>query len=704
MAKTNKVYVSASDPNAGSSVIVLSLLGALSKRVGRIGFFKPVSRGKENTDATLMKAVYGLEPSTSQMCPLSIAESRQLMARDEEGKMLDRICAAYDVIRGTSDLVVLEGINYQRSISAFDMDINAAVAARLGAPVVLVAGASSPKGPVSPEELTTSVISAWSSFQEKGCDLVGVVVNRVSRDSSTADGEEYVKALEKENITVLGAVPDLAYLAMPRLAQIVEGLSAEVLSGGAFLENIVTKTLVAAMEPRNFVKWLRYDHTLVVCPGDREDTVLALALTQKSRQHRRISGLVLTGGLRPDQAILDLVGANGDSEFPILSVEKDTYDTVSAIRGLSVRIGPDDKDKIYTACSAVEHYVDQSKLWEKLEFSKSQPANAGSFLERIVSKAKERNKTIVFPEGEESRTIRAVSRLAQGKVLQPVLLGNPDKINACAKSEGVSLEGVGIEDPFASDQRERYGELVHELRKHKRGGMTMETALQWVDSSPINYGVAMVHCGAADGLVAGAIHSTGDTIRPAFQIIGVRPDVGIASSVFLMVFKNRVLAYGDCAIIPNPNAQELASIAIAGAHTARTFGIDPRVAMLSYSTGNSGSGSDVDKVAEATRIVKEREPFLFIDGPMQYDTAIDPEVAKSKQPDSPVAGRATVFIFPTLDAGNIAYKAVQRMSGALAVGPIMQGMKKPVNDLSRGCSVDDIYYVGAITAVQANGK
>jgi len=704
MAKANKLYVSAADPHAGSSIIVLGLLGALDRKVDRIGFFKPVGLGKNNTDATLMKAAYNLEPSPSQMCPLSISEARQLMARGQEDKMLDRVCAAYDVIRGTSDLVVVEGINYQRSLSIFDMDINAAIAARLGAPVVLVAGASSNKAPLSPDEMAASVVAASSSFREKGCDLVGVVVNRVNGDSFADVQDGYVDALEKENLTVFGIMPDLEYLGMPRLSQIVNGLDADVLSGREFLDNIATRTLVAAMEPRNFLKWLECDNTLVVCPGDREDIIMAVALTQRSTQHRRMSGLVLTGDLRPDPAILDLVEEKTDSEFPILSVKTDTYNTVAAIRGLGVRVGPGDTDKILAACSAVEHYVDQNKLWDTLALSQARPASAGSFLERIVTKAQEHNQTIVFPEGAEPRTIRAVSRLAQGKVLQPILLGDPDKINATAKTEGVSLKGIQLVNPLTSDQRERYAETVYELRKHKRGGMTKETAMQWVDGSPIQYGVIMVQCGDADGLVAGAIHSTGDTIRPALQIIGVRADAGVASSVFLMVFKDRVLVYGDCAIIPNPNMQELASIAIAGARTARTFGIDPRVAMLSYSTGSSGAGGDVDKVAEATRIVREREPFLAVDGPMQYDAAIDPEVGKSKQPDSPVAGQATVFIFPDLDAGNIAYKAVQRMSGALAVGPIMQGMKKPVNDLSRGCSVDDIYYVGAITAVQAGGN
>lgn len=625
------------------------------------------------------------------------------MARGEQRTMLDRICAAYDAIRGTSDLVVLQGINYRRSLSIFDMDINAAIAARLDAPVVLVAGASVDGCPVPAGELTASVLSAWSSFRGNGCDLIGVVVNRVVQDTPETAWGEYVEALESENVAVFGVLPNLDYLGLPRLAQIAEALDADVISGGEFLGNIPTQTLVAAMEPRNFVKWLQSENTLIVAPGDRDDIMMAVALAQRSARHCRICGLLLTGDLRPDPAILELVKENTGREFPILSVRGDTYNAVAAVRALRVRIGPDDDEKIFAATAAVERYVDQNRLWDTLEVSPTRPAGAGSFLDSIVSRARQHCRTIAFPEGQEPRTIRAVARLARDRVVQPVLLGNADQINAAAAAEDLSLEGVQIIDPRASSQRERYGQAVYEIRRHKRGSMTRETALQWIDQSPIHYATVMVQCDDAHGLVAGAIHATGDTIRPAFQIIGVRSEVGIASSVFLMVFKDRVLIYGDCAIVPSPNAQELASIALSAARTARTFGIDPRVAMLSYSTGKSGAGSEVDKVAEATRIVRQREPLLAVDGPMQYDAAIDADVGRSKQPDSPVAGQATVFIFPDLDAGNIAYKAVQRMSGASAVGPIMQGMNKPVNDLSRGCSADDIYYVAAITAVQADG-
>ncbi|MCP4593555.1 MAG: phosphate acetyltransferase [bacterium] len=701
----DRIYVCAADAHAGSSVVALGLLGMLSRIVDRIGFFKPVGEGAVDMDVAVVKAAHRLPQQAQQMCPVTTQEARELMARGDEGKLLDRICSAYDAVRGSSDLVVLEGISHERSLTTFDLDINAAIAARMAAPVVLVAGASAEGKAICPDALTATIISAARSLEGKGCELIGVVLNRVIGDPFDTVCQPYVTALEKENITLFGTLPEMSYLGRPRLSQIAADLGAEVLVGEEFLSNVSTKTLVAAMAPRNFLDWLDTDNTLVITPGDRHDIMLAVTLAQASPQHRHVSGLVLTGGMRPDGSILKLVESQTGPKYPILTVRTDTFTTVTAVNNLDVRIRPgEDDDKIQAAVASVQRHVNEAKLWDTLELSGRSPKGAGSFLESIVSRARKAEKCIVFPEGEEPRTIRAVSRLAQGKILRPVLLGNPDTIEAFCKAEDIALEGVEIQNPTTSEKRMDYAKAVYALRKDKRGGMTKEIALQWLDDSTIHYGTIMVATGDADGLVAGAIHATGDTIRPAFQMIGVKPEVGVASSVFFMVFPERVLVYGDCAIIPSPNASELAGIAIGAARTSRAFGLDPRVAMLSYSTGSSGAGDDVDKVSEATALVRERDPSVVVDGPMQYDAAIDPDIGRRKQPESPVAGQANVFIFPDLDAGNIAYKAVQRMSGALAVGPVMQGMNKPVNDLSRGCSVDDIYYVGAITAIQAGGQ
>jgi len=373
---------------------------------------------------------------------------------------------------------------------------------------------------------------------------------------------------------------------------------------------------------------------------------------------------------------------------------------------MDVRIRPQDEDKIYTTSSAVWRHVDHEQLWGVLKVPRPKKPKKGStaFLEQIVEQARAAGKTVVFPEGDEPRTLRAVRKIVDMGICRPILVGDPDRIRQEAASAGVKLDGVTIVDPRVAEKMSHYVDTVVQIRKHKKGGMTPEVARAWIDESPIHFATVMVQCGDADGLLSGAVHSTGDTIRPALQIIRVKPEEGLASSVFFMALQDRVLVYGDCAIIPDPNAQELAGIAWSSARTAQAFGIEPYVAMLSYSTGKSGAGESVDKVTEATKLLRERNPDFAVDGPLQYDAAIDPEVGKLKQPNSPVAGRATVFIFPDLDAGNIAYKAVQRSAGALAVGPVIQGLNKPVNDLSRGCSVDDIVYTAAITAIQATAR
>jgi len=698
MADSRKIYVAGVTPGAGSSVVALGLLGSVERRVSKVGFFKPVGEGASDPEVALMKSAYHLAPEPNELCPFSVAEARRLVGRGKEQELLDRIAASFDVVRGTSDFVVLLGINQQVSVNAFDMDINASVAARLGAPVLLVAGASAGAGEVPPQDLASAVLAGRASFEEEGCEILGAVVNRVPEETAA---RKYAEVLEAEGIRVFGVIPQIDFITMPRLKHVAEALGAEVLSGRDLLSNISTRTLVAGMEPRNFLKWLTCDNTLVIAPGDREDIILTVAMVQLSSRHRRVSGLVLTGGFKPDSEIISLVKESRVPDFPILLAGGDTYSVASSVSNLRVRIDPGDKDKIFTALAAFDKFVDRARLWDSLQVARRGIPSASAFLESIVEKAQGLGKKIVFPEGDEVRTIRACSRLARGKVLVPILLGDPQSIRKKAAELGADLEGVEILDPSVSEKKEEYAQVVYEIRKHRRGGMTLEGARQWIEQSRIHFGTAMVRCGDADGLVSGAVHSTADTIRPAFQIIGVRPGLALASSVFLMVFKDRVLVYGDCAIVPDPDAGELADIAIASAHTARAFGIEPRVAMLSYSTGRSGSGKDVDKVAEATRIVRQREPYLLVDGPIQYDAAIDPTVAKTKQPDSPVAGRATVFIFPDLNSGNIAYKAVQRMSGAKAVGPVIQGLRKPVNDLSRGCTSDEIYYVAALTAVQA---
>jgi phosphate acetyltransferase len=696
------LLVCSTDQAGGSSVITLGLFGILQRRVRSLSFLKPVGSGPEDQDVNVMKSAYRLDRDRVQMCPLSMAQARELVAGGHQSKLLDQVSRCYQQFRARDEFVLLEGINNQRSMSLFDVDINEAIAARLETPVLLVARAQAEDGITNINQLLTSITAAKRSFEEKDCEVVGVVVNRVVDSPFDAAERRITDTLKKAEIPLYGVVPNLAFLGYPRLDQIAAETQAEVLSGEEHLTNVATKIIVAAMEPRNFLYHLDTEWTLVITPGDRDAILLAVACAQKSTKRRSVSGVILSGGLRPDPQIMSLIEDLGAPNFPILAVRADTFTTANVIRGMDVRIRPQDDDKIYMAASAVWRHVDHERLWETMEMPRpTRRVGSRAFLDGIVDHARAAKQHIVLPEGDEPRTLRATRALLDLGACRLTLLGDPDVIRKAAEDLGVTIDGAEILNPATSPERERFIDTYVELRKGKKGGMTHDIARQWLDESRIRYGTLMVHLGQADGLVAGAVHSTGDTIRPALQVIRVKPDPGVASSVFFMALKDRVLVYGDCAIIPNPDAHELAAIAIESARTARAFGIDPHVAMLSYSTGVSGTGESVDKVAEATQMVKERDPDFAIDGPLQYDAAIDPEVGKLKWPDSPVAGRANVFIFPDLDAGNIAYKAVQRSAGVLAVGPILQGLNKPVNDLSRGCSVNDIVYTVAATAIQA---
>lgn len=701
---TKSVFICGMDHEAGSSVVTLGLCGCLRNLVDGIAFFKPVGGGPSDLDVGVMTQAFRLVEDPADMCPLTIEEARELVARQREGELLERIQRAYDRLCRDNQFIIIEGINNQRSVSVFDMDINERIAAHLHARVVLVARGSANGGSTDVAQLADSVLTTKRDFESKEIEILGAVVNRV-RDKPLADvSQKVTEAFEAAGIRSFGVLPNLSFLGYPKLDRIAEEIGAEVLVDQDGLATAATKTIVAAMEPRHFLKHLNTDRTLVIMPGDREDVLLCIACAQKSPMRRSLSGVILTGGLRPDQGVLDLIHDMGLPSLPIMAVPDDTFTTATRIGNVDTRMRPQDRDKINTAISSVATHVKHEKLWEALEMPRPKKRRTGSdaFLDEIICRAQAADKRIVLPEGNEPRTIRALGKIQEMGICSVTLLGQKDEIRSAAKEAGVVLgDRVQIVQPADAPELDRYAETVVEVRKGKRGGMTADVAKQWLLESTIHYGTLMVKCGDADGLVSGAIHSTGDTIRPALQIIRVKPEVGVVSSVFFMALPDRVLVYGDCAIIPDPNASELAAIAIASARTARAFGIEPRVAMLSYSTGKSGAGESVDKVTEATALVRERNPDFAIDGPLQYDAAIDPDVGKLKQPDSPVAGQANVFIFPDLDAGNIAYKAVQRSAGALAVGPVLQGLNMPVNDLSRGCSVEDIVYTVAVTAVQA---
>jgi phosphate acetyltransferase len=438
--------------------------------------------------------------------------------------------------------------------------------------------------------------------------------------------------------------------------------------------------------------------TLVVVPGDRSDILIASIISTLSSAFPAVAGVVITAGYEVHPGLQRLLSG---APFPVLEVAERTYAATTAIQGIRATIRPDDERKIAAALGVFESGVDADQLEAQIKLERPARLTPIMFEYELIERAKASPQHIVLPEGDDERILRAAEILLRRSVVELTILGDVEAVEGRAAALGLDLSAANLVDPATASQRADYAATYHGLRKHK--GVTEELAYDTV--ADVSYfGTLMVQAGDADGMVSGASHTTGDTIRPAFEVIKPRKDVSLVSSVFLMCVGDRVLVYGDCAVNPNPDAGQLADIAISSAETAATFGVDPRIAMLSYSTGASGKGEGVDKVRTATEIVRERRPDLMVEGPIQYDAAVDAGVAAKKLPGSDVAGQATVFVFPDLDTGNIAYKAVQRSAGALAVGPVLQGLNKPVNDLSRGCLVPDIVNTVAITAIQAQGE
>jgi len=707
----DRVLICGLEGGAGASVVALALRRVLEPLGRRPVYFKPVGEGPGDPDVELLGAAGDSEASNVQA--VSRREAAALVAAGRSAELLDRIAAAAERRAAAGDFLLAEGINDERD--AFGVKLNEQIAARLGAAVLLVVHGGVRPDPAAVDDLVASVRTAAQLFREAGVAVLGVIVNRTRVDTSgPASRFESFEALARSlgaafaatDVPLLGVLPERPLLAAPTLAEIAEALDAEVLAGRDALDTVVLRVVVADMEPRHLIPALRHEGTLVVTSGDRDSILLTLACVQSSRRRSGVAGVVLTGGLRPDPAVLELAREMEIKRLPALAVRTEAFETAARIRGLRVRLRERDRERVEQAATTLAILLDRDALLAALAVAPLAPRLAAlgpsGFLEQLLARARESRAHVVLPEGDEPRTLQAVARVLAERVARVTLLGDAEAIGKRAAELGLVLEGeVAIVDPRRSPDLDRYADVVVEARKHKRGGVTKEAARDWLLESTIQFGVAMVKAGDADGLVSGALHSTADTVRPALQVIGVRPDVGLASSVFFMALADRVLVYGDCAIVPDPNARELAAIAIASARTARAFGVEPRVALLSYSTAGSGAGQSVDKVGEAMALLRERGLDFPVDGPMQYDAAVDPEVARLKMPGSAVAGRANVFIFPDLDAGNIAYKAVQRTTGALAIGPVLQGLNRPVNDLSRGCSVDDVVYTIAATAIQA---
>ena len=691
----NSLYIAAMEPGSGKSVVALGIMEMLSRRIRRVGYFRPVVPTAKDPDNNirLIKSRYHLDLDYEDMFAYAHDDARNQVADGQSEALLKNILNKYKRLENKCKFILCEGTDFTDVGSAFEFDFNADVANNLGTPILtIVSGCNK-----TADETVDAMQVARESFEEKGCTILATIINRLTADRLPSV-KKHLKALglEKEPIYIL---PEEPALGKPTVGEIARSLNARILQGEPKgLNREVHDFKVAAMNLPHFLEHIE-DGDLIITPGDRSDVILASLATSVSETSPNIAGLLLTGGLLPEDPIQRLVqGLRKYSPIPVISVDTDTYTTAMNASAVRSALTPENDRKIAAALGVFESHVDTQQLEDRIKVVRSNRVTPIMFEYELIQRAKSDRRHIVLPEGAEERILRAAEILLRRGVANLTLLGNPEEIKHKTGMLGLVLEGIEIIDPHISEHRLDFAQIYYKLRKHK--GISEEMAAETV--TDVNFfGTLMVHKDLADGMVSGSVHTTAETILPALQIIRTQPGFSVASSVFLMCLADRVLVYGDCAVNPDPNAEQLAEIAISSAETAAIYGIEPRIAMCSYSTGESGKGAEVDKVRQATRIARQRRPDLKIEGPIQYDAAVDAGVARTKMPESEVAGRATVFIFPDLNTGNNLYKAVQRSANAVAIGPILQGLNKPVNDLSRGCTIPDIVNTVAITAIQA---
>jgi phosphate acetyltransferase len=688
------LYIAAIEPRSGKSVVALGMMELLSRRISKVGYFRPVipSSAVPDNNIQLIRKRYNLDLPYEDMYAYSHEKAQAMAADGRNNALFKDILNKYKALESKCNFVLCEGTDFTGVSSAFEFDFNADVANNLGCPILaLVNGRGK-----STEDILDAVQVAQESFEGKGCTILATMINRVDPDK-VDDVASRLKDVGSGKYPIY-VLPQEATLGKPTVGDIANALNAQILQGEPDgLNREVHDFKVAAMNLPHFLDYVA-EGDLIITPGDRSDVILGSLATALSEAYPHIAGMLLTGGLRPEHQIQRLIeGFKKQSPVPVISVETDTYTTAMNASSVRPSLTPENDRKIAAALGVFESHVDLKKLEDRIDVVRSKRVTPIMFEYELIERAKADRQHIVLPEGEEERILRASEILLRRGVVDITLLGKVSEIRQKIGALGLNLEGINIIDPATSELLASYAHMFYEMRKHK--GISEEIAKDTM--TDVSYfGTMMVHNGDVGGMVSGAIHTTGDTIRPALQIIRTQPGFSVVSSVFLMCLADRVLVYGDCAVNPEPNAEQLADIAISSAQTAGIYGIEPRIAMCSYSTGESGSGKDVDKVREATRIAKERRPDLKIEGPIQYDAAVDAGVARTKLPESEVAGKATVFIFPDLNTGNNLYKAVQRSANAVAIGPVLQGLKKPVNDLSRGCTIADIVNTVAITAIQ----
>ncbi|MFJ7989107.1 phosphate acetyltransferase [Streptomyces sp. NPDC096351] len=685
---TRSVYVTGIDRGDGRQVVELGVMELLTRQVDRVGVFRPLVHDGPDRLFDLLRTRYRLSQDASTVYGMDYHEASALQAERGTDELVSQLVDRFHAVARDYEVVLVLGTDFAATQLPDELALNARLANEFGASVIPVVGG---KGQ-SAESVRAETRNAFRAYDGLGCDVLAMIVNRVAVE----DREVIAERLAARLPVPCSVLPDEPALAAPTVAQIKHALGASVVLGddAGLARDALDFVFGGAMLP-NFLNALT-PGCLVVTPGDRADLVVG-ALAAHSAGTPPIAGVLLTLNERPSDEILTLAARLAPGT-PVLSVPGNSFPTATELFALEGKLNAATPRKAETALGLFERHVDTADLLKRISVARSGRVTPMMFEHELIEQARADRRRVVLPEGTEERVLRAADVLLRRDVCDLTLLGDVEVVRKKAADLGIALGDTQLIDPATSELRDAFAEKYAALRAHK--GVTVELAYDVV--SDVNYfGTLMVQEGLADGMVSGSVHSTAATIRPAFEIIKTKPDASIVSSVFFMCLADRVLVYGDCAVNPDPNAEQLADIAVQSAATAARFGVEPRIAMLSYSTGTSGSGADVDKVREATKLVREAHPELRIEGPIQYDAAVEPSVAATKLPDSEVAGQATVLIFPDLNTGNNTYKAVQRSAGAVAVGPVLQGLRKPVNDLSRGALVSDIVNTVAITAIQS---
>ncbi len=697
MIKT--VFVASTEPYSGKSIISIGLVNMLLGKAQKIGFFKPIIsqnlQQKKDDHINAILTHFDLPMAYEDTNAFTWQEAMRQTEAESQGEMIDTIIRKFKYLEDKYDFTVVEGTDYQGEGAAFEFEINVQIAKNLRAPVIIV---------ISGEKKTTAqvvngALTAVRNFDAREIQVLAIVANKVDPKNV-----QYVKDLLAQQLLpeiLITVIPQDQSLQNPTMKEVFDKLNGKLLFGKDQLSNQVDHFVTGAMQVPNFLNYLK-ENVLIVTPGDRGDIIICALQANLSTSYPKVAGIILTAGYQPEEPIIRLIEGL-QTIVPIIAVETGTFETTNTVGSIRSKIAAGNTKKIQLAIDTFNKYIDIPELDKRIITLVPSGITPRMFQYQITGWAKSDKKHIVLPEGTDERILKAAARLIKQDIVNLTLLGDSEEIAAILMRFDINLDlnKVSIINPVKSGLYNDYVNTLYELRKQKNVNLEMARDLM----TDVSYfGTMMVYKGHADGMVSGAVHTTQHTIRPALQFVKTKPGISVVSSVFFMCLPDRVSVFGDCAVNPSPTAEQLAEIAISSAESSQRFGIEPRVAMLSYSSGTSGEGEDVEKVRRATEIVRLKRPDLKIEGPIQYDAAVDPVTGSSKMPGSEVAGRASVLIFPDLNTGNNTYKAVQRETGALAIGPMLQGLNKPVNDLSRGCTVDDVFNTVIITAIQCQDK